>query len=117
MDKSQIIQSVKKQLGFDIKGEFIKGEIQEHLINAPFSSITCWILATGVGKTRPALLKIQDRKTLIVISQILHEQNWRDEATKWNVDLTNVAFVCYNSLGNHINDNWDYIVLDKALSN
>lgn len=108
------VKDVKAKLGFDVLGINIKSEIQEHLINAPVSPITCWVLATGVGKTRPALLKIKGRKTLIVISQILHEQNWRDEAVKWDVDLSNVTFVCYNSLGNHINENWDYIVLDEA---
>ena len=114
MDKSEIVKDIKKHLGFDIEGNDIKGEIQEHLLDAPFFPITCWILATGVGKTRPALLKINNRKTLIVISQILHEQNWRDEANKWNVDLSNVIFVCYNSLGNYINEYWDYIILDEA---
>lgn len=111
---TDIVKDIKKKLGFDIEGIDIKSEIQEQLITAPFSSLTIYEISTGVGKTRPSLFKIGNKKTLIAISQILHEQNWRNEAAKWNVNLDNVTFVCYNSLHKYIGETFDFVILDEA---
>lgn len=113
MSIDEIKSDIYKKLGFEIKSDNIKNEIQEHLINAPFFRLNIWEMATGVGKTRPALFKIGSKKTLIVISQILHEQNWKDEAIKWNIDITNCTFVCYNSLYKHIDIFYDLIIFDE----
>lgn len=111
---TDIVKDIKRKLGFDIEGVDIKSEIQEQLIAAPFSSLTTYEIATGVGKSRPALFKIGNKKTLIAISQILHEQNWRDEAKKWNVNLNTVEFVCYNSLHKYIGEYFDFVILDEG---
>ena len=70
--------------------------------------------ATGCGKSLPALKSIHNKQTLIVLSQLLHENNWRKEAIKWNIDLSTVTFVCYNSLIKHKDTDWDLIILDEG---
>ena len=85
MTFEEIKIDISKKLGFTITSNKIKNQIQEHLINAPFSSITCWVLATGVGKTRPALLKIQNRKNFVFDIKVIHPDSpkyipyWREE--------------------------------------
>lgn len=114
MEKVEIIADVKKKLGFIVEGNDVKSEIQDCLIAAPVSPITVYEIATGFGKSRPALLKIGNKKTLIIISQILHEKNWEKEAVEWNVDLSNCTFVCYNSLHKYIGEHFDFVILDEA---
>lgn len=113
MTKEEIVSDVKKKLRIDIKGENPRSEIQEELIklNPDFLILE---LPTGFGKSLVLLRKIGKQKTLIVISQLYHEQNWRNEAEKWNIDLSNVTFVCYNSLEKHKNEKWDFIALDEG---
>lgn len=117
MDKLEIIQDVKKHLGFDIDITDIKSSIQKGWLAAPFYFFKVIEWPTGASKTLPALKKIEQKKTLIVISQILHEENWIKESIKWDVDLSTCIFVCYNSLYKHLNEDWDLILLDKPLSN
>jgi superfamily II DNA or RNA helicase len=113
MTKQEIVSDVKKKLRFDIKGNDVRSEIQDELVklNSDFLILE---LPTGFGKSLVLLKKIGKQKTLIVVSQLYHEQNWINEAGKWNVDLSNVTFVCYNSLEKHKDEHWDFIALDEG---
>jgi superfamily II DNA or RNA helicase len=112
MTRQEVKEDIKKKLGFDV-GDDIRRDIQKGIINSPQKPLTILSLPTSFGKSYIALNMLKG-KTLIVISQLLHEQNWKDEATKWCIDLSNVTFVCYNSLKNYINESWETVIYDEA---
>jgi superfamily II DNA or RNA helicase len=113
MSNEEIIQDVKKKLGFDIEGLDIRSEIQREWLAAPFYFFKVINWATSVSKTLPALKKIESKKTLIVTSQTFHQKNWKKEAIKWNVGLSTCTFCCYNSLHKYIGT-WELIILDEC---
>ena len=115
MDKLDIIQSVKKHLGFDVEGNDIKSEIQGCVVKMthPFIVLN-W--ATSFSKTKPALERIGNKKTLIATSQIFHQENWLKEAIKWNVDMTSSEICCHVSMHKHIGS-WDLVIIDEAHRN
>ena len=58
--------------------------------------------ATGTGKSLAAIRLIKDNpkeKWVILVSKLVHINNWRDEFTKWNKDhlLKQVQFIAYAS--------------------
>lgn len=75
--------------------------------------------ATGCGKTRQAILKIDSLSTgnvLICTSEVAHQQNWVREFQKWrfNKPLVNVNIICYASLKKYKYTYWDVLVLDEC---
>lgn len=77
--------------------------------------------ATGVGKSKVALeicsYFFKERfKILIVVAELAHFDNWKDEIIKWGFDniINNITIVTYASLKKHINSKYDIIILDEA---
>mgnify|MGYP004510681689 CR=1 FL=1 len=78
-----------------------------------------WLLElpTGFGKTKLAIEKVKQlkvKKLLLVVSRIVHKQNWEDEFNKWwkdrNIDIIMTTYV---SLPKHVG-NYDACILDEA---
>lgn len=93
--------------------------IQQRVLNAntPHMALE---LATGVGKTKLALDKMQqvltsESRLLIVIPRNVLIQNWKNEFTKWHhADaLPRVTFTTYVSLPKHAGS-WDIVIFDEA---
>ena len=82
--------------------------------------------ATGVGKSKIALDiilkqwvssgKKSDLKVLIVIAELAHHDNWKNEMIKWKHQelWEKITIVTYASLKNHVNCQYDVIILDEA---
>ena len=77
--------------------------------------------ATGVGKSKLALDLCKDMiepgeqppTVLIVVAEVAHIQNWKDEIAKWSY-VGPVSIVCYASLKKYRNTVWDVIIFDEA---
>ena len=78
--------------------------------------------ATGIGKSKIALdiinsLFITNVPTvLLVVAELAHFNNWRDESFKWNYDKlwNTITCVTYASLKKHKDMKYDIIILDEA---
>ena len=78
--------------------------------------------ATGIGKSKIALdiinsLFITNVPTvLLVVAELAHFNNWRDESFKWNHDKlwNTITCVTYASLKKHKDMKYDIIILDEA---
>ena len=75
--------------------------------------------ATGVGKTKATIDIINrfktKKKVLLVIAEILHEDNWKDEFKKWNLKPNiDITFTTYASLHKYKGNSYDYLILDEA---
>lgn len=99
----------------------LRQEIQQKVLDSKSNNIVLE-LATGVGKTRIAIAKINQLynynpqiKVLIVIPRNVLIQNWKDEFTKWGYAhiLSNVTFTTYVSLPKHAGK-WKICVFDEA---
>lgn len=98
-------------------------ETLEEEVKAAFSSSKNIAIqaATGVGKSKLALDLCKDMiepgeqppTVLIVVAEVAHIQNWKDEITKWSYDGP-VSIVCYASLKKYRNTVWDVIIFDEA---
>lgn len=89
-----------------------------NLINNNDYVLLSW--ATGVGKSL-AFIKYQeqfnpDGLTYIIVSEINHIQNWKDEYIKHNKEnlLKNTKIFCYASLKKYENDKPSLVGLDEA---
>lgn len=77
--------------------------------------------ATGVGKSKLALDLCRNMvepgeqlpTILLVVAEIAHIQNWKDEIEKWSYDGP-VFICCYASLKKYRNTEWDVIIFDEA---
>lgn len=77
--------------------------------------------ATGVGKSKLALDLCRNMvepgkqlpSVLLVVAEIAHIQNWKDEIDKWSYDGP-VFICCYASLKKYRNTEWDVIIFDEA---
>lgn len=76
--------------------------------------------ATGVGKSL-AFIKYQEQfnpngLTYIIVSEINHIQNWKEEYIKYNKEylLKNTKIFCYASLKKYQNNNPSLVCLDEA---
>ena len=77
--------------------------------------------ATGVGKSKLALDLCRDMvepgeqlpTILLVVAEIAHIQNWKDEIEKWSYDGP-VFICCYASLKKYRNTEWDVVIFDEA---
>ena len=78
--------------------------------------------ATGIGKSKIALdiinsLFITNVPTvLLVVAELAHFNNWKDESFKWNYDKlwNTITCVTYASLKKHKDMKYDIIILDEA---
>ena len=78
--------------------------------------------ATGVGKSKIALDIISTLFTtnvpsiLLVVAELAHFDNWKNEANKWGYDKLWDAITCvtYASLKKHKELKYDIIILDEA---
>lgn len=77
--------------------------------------------ATGVGKSKLALDLCRNMvepgeqlpSVLLVVAEIAHIQNWKDEIDKWSYDGP-VFICCYASLKKYRNTEWDVVIFDEA---
>lgn len=78
--------------------------------------------ATGVGKSKiaidicyeVALRSLNSLKVLFVVAERAHFDNWNAEFIKWNQPFGEVTIICYASLKNYKNTQWDIVVFDEA---
>ena len=101
------------------KNNGLREKIQkEGLIASQKSSFTVLAWATGVGKTKVAVelmkwLTLRGKnKFLILVSELLHKENWASEMKKWGFE-GNIIIDCYNSMSKHTEDFYDLVVLDE----
>lgn len=78
---------------------------------------------TSLGKSRAAIdmanylidqKKEEPLKMLLVVAEIPHKLNWREEFQKWKLKSAEVTIECYASLKKYRNSNWDLIIFDEA---
>ena len=77
--------------------------------------------ATGVGKSKLALDLCRDMvepgeqlpSVLLVVAEIAHIQNWKDEIDKWSYNGP-IFICCYASLKKYRNTEWDVVIFDEA---
>ena len=91
------------------------------------SGVLC--LATGAGKSKVAIdyaklfyesMKKNFRCLLVVPTEKLRDENWKDEFDKWKgkvIYRVNVERTCYASLNKLKHKEYDLVILDKNLSN
>lgn len=81
-------------------------------------------LATGMGKTRLAILlinylietKYQGKHTsmLLLVAKTVHKQTWKDEFKKWGgINVDDLTIECYESLKKHEYESFDFVVMDE----
>jgi superfamily II DNA or RNA helicase len=83
--------------------------------------------ATGCGKSKMTidlinyqcmnmLVHIKPVRVLFVVAERAHIMNWQDEFEKWNLrtDRVRTDVICYASLKNYKNEQYDIIVFDEA---
>lgn len=75
--------------------------------------------ATGVGKgytSVKAVQRLKPHRTLIIVAESAHKDNWRNEFKKANCEylLTNIVIECYASLKNYKDTSWNLIIFDEA---
>lgn len=79
-------------------------------------NINCFFnLATGVGKGK-IVMEICKGKTLMSHNQTVHIENFIRDSKKHKIDISNFTHTIWNSYHKHIDEEWDYIVVDKSLS-
>lgn len=100
-------------------GDRLRDDILQRVLSTNKNHIVLEV-ATGVGKTKIALAKINqlyssDCKILIVIPRNVLIRNWMDEFKKWGCSdmVNNVTFVTYVSLPK-MAGYWDICVFDEA---
>ena len=99
---------------------------KKSLILSENNKILALQFATGVGKSKVALDILLNNwqklpntstfKALIVIAELAHYDNWKDEAIKWNHQLIweKITIVTYASLKKHKDLHYNFIILDEA---
>lgn len=77
--------------------------------------------ATGTGKTKAALdyvkqAKLRQPKVLVLVAEIAHIKNWKDEIAKWKCKtvMSKSTFCCYSSLHKMTSQKWDFIICDEC---
>lgn len=77
---------------------------------------------TGLGKTRSAIemanyiqsINKGNLKVLLVVAEVAHKNNWKEEFIKWNYKVSNTIIECYASLKKYKNTEWDLVIFDEA---
>lgn len=78
--------------------------------------------ATGVGKTRTAILCIKKLRILegfnngllVVPTEEMRDVDWPDEFAKWNCSIDGIKTICYASLAAEDLNKYDFIVYDEC---
>ena len=75
--------------------------------------------ATSLGKGYAAVRavdRIKPEKTLLVVAEIMHKNNWRKEFKDYGAEYLydKLTVECYASLKNHRDTSWDLIIFDEA---
>lgn len=75
--------------------------------------------ATSLGKGTMAVKaidRIRPEKTLLVVAETAHKENWKKEFEKFDVGFLfdSLVIECYASLKNYRDTSWDLIVFDEA---
>lgn len=74
-------------------------------------------MPTNMGKSRVAIELVKhcfkNPKLLLVVNEVPHKKNWMEEFKKWGT-FKNITIICYASLKNYVNTNWDAIIWDEA---
>lgn len=78
--------------------------------------------ATGVGKSKIAIdlcyemvaQQMAPLSVLLVVAEIAHIDNWKAELIKWHWSWGQVTVICYASLKNYRDTEWDTIIFDEA---
>ncbi len=101
-----------------------RSQIQQDALNVAISHKRCGLgISMGVGKTLIGLQYIQhlqneskDKlRVLVVAPKLSIFQSWKDDAEKFNIDVSGVQFTTYLSLNKQPND-YDVLVLDECHS-
>jgi len=92
-----------------------KSKIQERELDNIVGSRVILRWATGVGKSKAAidLLKKYGGRTLLVVAERLHKENWEKELQRWKYD-SDIDIICYHSLKKLEGEAYNNIVLDEA---
>lgn len=96
-----------------------KDNIQEEVVENSDKKLIILEHCTGLGKSLSAI-KVQEKTkpktTLLLVAEISHIANWKDEYKKFNKEslLENTIIECYASLKNYRNHSFDLIILDEA---
>lgn len=76
---------------------------------------------TSMGKSKAAIDIINKKtnnnkaKILLVVAESAHKKNWQKEIDKWGINSNcEITKICYASLKNYNNTEWDIVVLDEA---
>lgn len=77
------------------------------------------LLGTGVGKSRVSLDMLVDRNItrniLIVVAEIAHINNWKDEILKWHPGVfSKITIICYASLKKVVGKHYNAAIYDEA---
>ena len=113
MDKLEIVKDIKKHLGFDVEGLDVKSEIQGCVVKMTHPFIVLQF-CTRAGKSKPALELCSIGKSLCFTpTQLLHN-NYKQEASKWNINISNTTFACYVSSHKYIDEEYDCLWLDEC---
>ena len=81
------------------------------------SSLLILQWCTGLGKSKAAIDIIKSlsvTKVLLIVAELAHKENWRQEFLKWELSDSNIVIETYASLKNHREEECDLIILDEA---
>ncbi len=100
-------------------------QIQQDALTIALNNKRCGLgISMGVGKTLIGLKYIDDLqsknmrklKVLVVAPKLSIFKSWKDDAEKFNIDITNVEFTTYLSLYKQNPHIYDVVVLDECHS-
>lgn len=72
---------------------------------------------TGLGKSKAAIdiiKELRPKRILLVVAEIAHKGNWKEEFLKWHLSDTGVVMETYASLKNHRGEHYDLLILDEG---
>jgi len=133
-EKISLVEEIRGKMEGDITDDerlrithLIQSRVQDEAISA-FKLNKYWgsiYMATGTGKSRIAIKmseqivrhEIKPRILLVVPTENLRDEGWKEEYTKWGLsDIweDNVEAICYASLPNYTDQNFDLVILDEG---
>jgi superfamily II DNA or RNA helicase len=102
--------------------EYIQ-QIQKDAITIALQHKRCGLgISMGVGKTLIGLKYVDDLqgknmgklRVLVVAPKLSIFKSWKDDAEKFNIDITDVEFTTYLSINKKDPNNYDVLVLDEC---
>lgn len=109
-----MLETISKVLGLALEESMsVRDSIQEAVTKLTDRFLILnWSMRSG--KTKAVLMSTLGQKVLCFTPQILLHQTHKDEAEKWNVDISKFEFACYNSSQNYMDTEWDVLWLDEC---